>query len=230
MSWMAATTPVRPKNAAAAHPIQEPDLPIQMPVAAKPIDLSPSQSARDLLPLNSTSCSMTTGVPTTWRQLRKAVRARPYASRRHVPGRVVLNVAKPGDVWMIVSGRYSHSPDRPCPSLCQMVTKGEDKQRVEDVQRSQPPRIELRIGEERLHKHEQEENHRQSEDIPPHSADDRGDEHQDRYEVQDDEAPLPVGIEAFAAEDTKASEEELDRNSENKQPSQPDEELARYIH
>jgi hypothetical protein len=98
------------------------------------------------------------------------------------------------------------------------------------VQRSQPARIKLRIGEERLHKHEQEENHRQSEDAPPHAADDRGDEHQDRYEVQDDEAPLPVRLYALAAEDTKAGEEELDRNGENKQPSKPDEKLARYIH
>jgi hypothetical protein len=131
---------------------------------------------------------------------------------------------------MIVSGRYSDIPDRPCPSLCQMITKGEDEQSVEHVQRSQPLRMKLRVGEERLHKHEQEQNHGQGEDIPPHSADDRGNEHQDRYEVEDDEAPLPVRLHAFAAEDTKASEEELDRNSKDKQPSKPDEELARYFH
>jgi hypothetical protein len=108
--------------------------------------------------------------------------------------------------------------------------KGEDEQSVEHVQRSQPLRMKLRVGEERLHKHEQEQNHGQCEDVPPHSADDRGNEHQDRYEVEDDEAPLPVRLHAFAAEDTKACEEELDRNSKDKQPSKPDEELARYFH
>jgi len=33
----------------------------------------------------------------------------------------------------------------------------------------------------------------------------------------------------LSAQDTKAGEEKLDRNSENKQPGKPDEDLARYI-
>jgi hypothetical protein len=45
-----------------------------------------------------------------------------------------------------------------------MVTKGEDEQSVGHVQRSQPTRIKLSVGEERLHEDEQEESHRQSED------------------------------------------------------------------
>jgi hypothetical protein len=36
-----------------------------------------------------------------------------------------------------------------------MVTKGEDEQGIEHVQRSQPTRIKLRVGEERLHEDEQ---------------------------------------------------------------------------
>jgi hypothetical protein len=111
-----------------------------------------------------------------------------------------------------------------------MVTKGEDEQGVEHVERSQPTRIELRVGEERLHENQQEENRCQSQDGPSHTADDGGDKHQDRYEVEDDEAPQPVRLDAFAAEDTKAGEEELDRNSEDKEPGKPDEQLARRIH
>jgi hypothetical protein len=111
-----------------------------------------------------------------------------------------------------------------------MVTEREDEQGVEHVERSEPTRIELRVGEERLHEDEEEENHCQSQDCASHTADDRGDEHQDRYEVENDEAPQPVGLHAFAAEDTKAGEEELDRNSEDEEPGKPDERLARHIH
>jgi hypothetical protein len=55
-------------------------------------------------------------------------------------------------------------------------------------------------------------------------------QHEDRYEVEDDEPPLPVRLHGFAAEDTEAGEEELHRDSEHKQPSKPEVELARYIH
>jgi hypothetical protein len=111
-----------------------------------------------------------------------------------------------------------------------MVTQGEDEQSVEHVQRSQPTRIKLSVGEERLHEDEQEESHRQSEDCSSHSANDCGDEHQDRDEMEDEEAPRPVQLHAFAAQDAKAGEEELDRNGENEQPGKPDERLSRYIH
>jgi hypothetical protein len=107
-----------------------------------------------------------------------------------------------------------------------MVAKGEDEQGVEHVQRSQPTRIKLGVGEERLHEDEQEEKRRQSEDGPSHSANERGDEHQDRDEVEDEEAPRPVQLHAFAAQDAKAGEEELDRNGENEQPSKSHEDLA----
>ena len=74
------------------------------------------------------------------------------------------------------------------------------------------------------------EGHCQDDDSSPHAAHDRGDEHQDRYEVEDEEAPQPVRLDAFAAEDTKAGEEKLDRNSEDKQPGKPAEQPARHIH
>ena len=74
----------------------------------------------------------------------------------------------------------SLGPDCACPSPCQMVTKGEYEQSVEHMKRPQPTRIELRVGEERLHEDEQEEKHCQDDDGPPHAANDRGDEHQDR--------------------------------------------------
>ena len=48
--------------------------------------------------------------------------------------------------------------------------------------------------------------------------------------MEDDEAPPPMRLYAFAAQDTKAGEEKLDRNSENEQPGKPDEQLARHIH
>jgi hypothetical protein len=54
--------------------------------------------------------------------------------------------------------------------------------------------------------------------------------HQDRYQMEDDEAPLPVRLQAFAAQYAEAREEELDRNGENEQPGEPDEDLARRIH
>jgi hypothetical protein len=63
-------------------------------------------------------------------------------------------------------------------------------------------------------------------DSSAHAPDDRSDEHQDRYEVEDEEAPLPMRLHALASQDSEASEQELDRNSENEQPSEPDEELA----
>ena len=129
---------------------------------------------------------------------------------------------------VIVSGRDWHASDGLCPSLCQKVAKGEDEQSVEHVQRPQPTRIKLRVYEERLQKHEQEECQRQADDGPAHAANDRGEEHQDRYEVEDDEPPLPVRFQAFAAQDAKAGQEKLDCNGENKQPGEPDEDLARH--
>ena len=45
--------------------------------------------------------------------------------------------------------------------------------------------------------------------------------------MEDDEAPLPVCLQAFAAQHAEACEEELDRNGENEQPGEPDEGLAR---
>jgi hypothetical protein len=111
-----------------------------------------------------------------------------------------------------------------------MVTKGEDEKSVEHMQRPQPLRMKLRVGEERLHEDEQEENHCQDDDGSPYAADDRGDEHQDRYEVEDEEAPQPVRLHAFAAKDTKAGEEKLNSNSEDKQPGKAGENLARHIH
>jgi len=86
-----------------------------------------------------------------------------------------------------------------------MVAEGEDEQSVEDVERPKPTRVELRVGEERLQKHEQEQRRRQAENCAPHAADDRRDEHQDRYEVEDDEAPLPVRLQAFAAQYAEAA-------------------------
>ena len=67
-------------------------------------------------------------------------------------------------------------------------------------------------------------------DGPSHAADDRGDEHQDRYQVQYEEAPQTVRLYAFAAQDPEAREEELDRNGENEQPGKYDERPSRYIH
>jgi hypothetical protein len=61
------------------------------------------------------------------------------------------------DGILIVSGRDGHAPDCPCPSLCQMVAKGKDEQGVEYVERPQPTRVELGVGEEGLQKHKQEE-------------------------------------------------------------------------
>jgi hypothetical protein len=115
-------------------------------------------------------------------------------------------------------------------SLCQIVTKGEDEQSVEHVERPKPTRVKLRIGEDRLDEHEQEEQHCQADDRPPHAPDDRGYEHQDRDDMEDEEAPRSMRFHTFAAQDTKACEKKLDRNGENKQPSKPDERLSPYIH
>ena len=98
------------------------------------------------------------------------------------------------------------------------------------MQRPKPTRVQLRVGEDRLHEHEQEEHHCQGKDGPSHAADDRGDEHQDRYQVQYEEAPQTVRLYAFAAQDPEAREEELDRNGENEQPGKYDERPSRYIH
>jgi hypothetical protein len=63
------------------------------------------------------------------------------------------------------------------------------------VERPKPSRVNLRIREQRLQKHEDKEHRCQTDDGPAHAPDDRCDEHQHR----------------------KAGEEKLDRN-ENKQP------------
>lgn len=44
------------------------------------------------------------------------------------------------------------------------------------------------------------------------------------------EAPLPVRLQALAAQHAKASEEKLDRDCENRQPRKSDEDPARYVH
>jgi hypothetical protein len=126
--------------------------------------------------------------------------------------------------------RGSGGSDRPRPSLCQVVTQSEDEQSIEHVERPEPTRVELRVGEQRLQEDEQDEPHREGDDGSPHTTDDRGDEHQDRYEVQDEEAPHPVRLHALSSQDPEAGEEELDRNGEDEQPGKPDEELAPYVH
>jgi len=45
--------------------------------------------------------------------------------------------------------------------------------------------------------------------------------------MEGEEAPQPVRLQAFAAEDTKAGEEKLDRHSEDKEPGKPGELLGR---
>lgn len=45
--------------------------------------------------------------------------------------------------------------------------------------------------------------------------------------MQHEEAPLSVGLEAFATEDAQAGEEELNRDGDNEQPGESGEDLAR---
>jgi hypothetical protein len=131
---------------------------------------------------------------------------------------------------VFVSGRVGHAPDRPRGSLGEILTKREDEQRVEHVERSKPIGVDLRICEQRLQKHEKKERHGKADYGPPNAADDRGGEHQDRNQVKDDEAPLPVRLQAFAAQDAKAGQEKLDNNCENEHPRKSDEDPARHMH
>ena len=109
-----------------------------------------------------------------------------------------------------------------------MVTNCEDEQGVEHVERPEPTRVEPLVREDRLQEDQQEDHHRKADDRPAHLCDDRGDQHQDRYEMQNEEAPLSVGLEAFATENAQAGEEELNRDGDNEQPGEPGEDLARH--
>jgi len=74
--------------------------------------------------------------------------------------------------------------------------------------------VKFSVSEERLKEHEQEESYRQSDEVPTHATNDRGNQHQDRDQMEDDEAPLPVRLDALPAQYAETGEQKLDRHCE----------------